>query len=204
MADKLEPLENDYKAKKLISDGHRDADNTKNALAAYRAAYDHVYGTLIDDSKEWVEDPADPPAIRTGGLKNAKTTLHGETTGLYNTADTNMKAMIKITSDIETAVKDQRDRVEHLVEIAVHQKAEAASWKERVETASTAFEAADVLRVAADDALQLVEEQLTKRSWLQRTLGYLDTAQWHGAGCDVDGNKLATKASRCEYAETET
>lgn len=48
----------------------------------------------------------------------------------------------------------------------------------------------------------MVEEQLTKRSWLQRTLGYLDTAQWYGAKCDTAGNKNSGADALCQYLDT--
>jgi len=174
-----------------------NADNTKNALAAYHAAYDLVYGDLVDDTAAWTLD-----ASRSGGLKDAAEKLVGETNGKVATALSNMNEKIEVTTAIETAVKDQRDRVEHLVEVAVHQKAEAASWAERVATAETNFANADVLRVAADAALALVEEQLTKRSWLQRTLGYLDTTQWYGAKCDTAGNKKSGEDALCQFLDT--
>jgi hypothetical protein len=204
LQDKLKPLEEDYEAKKLVSDAHMNADNTKNALDAYHTAYDLVYGDLLDDKAAWTPNSSDlaAPAIRSGGLKDAAETLVGSTTGKVATALNNMNEKIEVTTAIETAVKDQRDRVEHLVEVAVHQKAEAASWAERVSSAETAFDNADVLRVAADAALALVEEQLTKRSWLQRTLGYLDTAQWYGAKCDTAGNKNSGADALCQYLDT--
>jgi hypothetical protein len=66
LQDKLKPLEEDYEAKKLVSDAHMNADNTKNALDAYHTAYDLVYGDLLDDKAAWTPNSSDlaAPAIR--------------------------------------------------------------------------------------------------------------------------------------------
>lgn len=96
LQDKLTPLKEDYDAKKLVSDAHMNADNTKNALAAYHAAYDLVYGDLLDDTAEWTPNSGDPTAaaIRSGGLKDAAETLVGSTNGKVATALSNMNDKI--------------------------------------------------------------------------------------------------------------
>jgi len=130
-------------------------------------------------------------------INNRVTELVNATGGSNEvTAKTNALALItQNTTNAQTAVANQRVRVEALVTAKATQDAEVASWDERVTVANTAKLTADEVEDDADAELATTMEQVSKRSWLFTVLGQIDAANW-AADCE-DGSR-----AKCAYTES--
>lgn len=114
-----------------------------------------------------------------------------------------LNAVVANTTNAQTAVADQRARVEALVTAKATQDQEVAAWGERVTAANTAKLAADTAEDDADAELATIKEQVSKRSWLFTVLGTIDSSQWDTA-CESGSNAKCAMTESAKTTNTST